>query len=81
MVYGWLLQILSLIKILLLKDKEVAEQIAHLMGHFSISLLTRTTTETKHGTDKIHYNFGDTFKCFPVTEFFFKYSVIMLLLS
>lgn len=70
MVYGWLLQILLLIRILLLKDKEVAEEITHLMGHFSICLLTRTTPENKYGMDKMYYKFGDTLKCFSIRDFF-----------
>lgn len=74
MVYVWLQQILSLIRILLLKDKQVAEEITHLMGHFSICLLTRTTAENKYGVDKMSYKFGDIFKCFPIKDFFFKYS-------
>lgn len=42
MAHGWLLQILSVIMILLLKDKEVAEEITRLMGHISILLSTTT---------------------------------------
>lgn len=68
MVYGWLLQILLLIRILLLKDKEVAEEITHLMGHFSICLLT--TAENKYGMDKTYHKFGEPFKYFPRRDFF-----------
>lgn len=67
MVYGWLPQIFSLIRILLLKDKEWQE-ITHLMGHFSICVLTWTTAENKwrkHTT-----NLGTHLNAFLLRDFF-----------
>lgn len=57
MAYGWPFQMLSLIRILLLKDKEVAEERTHLMGHFSIFFLARTTVEIKQGMDRTYYRY------------------------
>lgn len=77
MVYGWLLKIFSLIRILLLKDKEWQE-ITHLMGHFSICFLTWTTAENKWG--KHITNLGIHLNVFLLRDFF-KHWVVSAIIS